>query len=140
MPARQLESVLDRPTVVFASEERGPGNAPIEYIIADKKLAGSVINTDESFGFIKFQNGVIPENGVNGATNEDLLEILIDRLTGFQTGEYPCGENMMAIRALKTAMMFLDRRTLRRRRSNIEGKMEESGQVIATPDKKIIKP
>lgn len=37
---------------------------------------------------INFQNGTIPENGVNGVTQEALLAIVIDRLRSFQAGAF----------------------------------------------------
>lgn len=45
-----------------------------------------------------------------GATNEDLLEIVRDRLIGFQNGEFSCRENELALTHIEEALMWLNRR------------------------------
>lgn len=70
---------------------------------------------------IDFQNGPIKENGVNGCQNEDLIAIIIDRLQGFQTGEFPCRENSIAITKLQEALMWLEKRTADRKARGVEG-------------------
>lgn len=68
-----------------------------------------------------FQNGPIPANGVNGLTNEVLISVLIDRLKTFQGGPHRCKENACAITKLEEALMWLQHRTIDRRRRNVEG-------------------
>ena len=92
-------TVLDAP---------GPGGACHDYIIGDKS-------------FIQFQNGPIAENGVNGCQNEDLLAIVIDRLQGFQSGEFSCRENRLALGSAKEALFWLERRTTDRENRGVEG-------------------
>lgn len=70
---------------------------------------------------IDFQSGPIKENGVNGCQNEDLIGIIIDRLQGFQTGEFPCRENSIAITKLQEALMWLEKRTADRKARGVEG-------------------
>jgi hypothetical protein len=71
---------------------------------------------------ILFQNGPIPHAGVNGVTHEALLAVLIDRLQGFQGGEFACKENAEAMSCLEEAMMILHARTLARMARGVEGK------------------
>ena len=70
---------------------------------------------------VLFQNGPIAEVGVNGITHEALLEILIDRLKGFQSGQYACRENAVALTHLETAKLWLAKRTLDRMARGVEG-------------------
>lgn len=71
--------------------------------------------------FVLFQNGPIPEAGVNGVTHEVLLEILIHRLQGFQAGQFGCRENALALTHLQEAQMWLQKRTRDRMARNVEG-------------------
>jgi len=70
-----------------------------------------------------FQNGPVNEdgNGVNGITNEALLAVVLDRLRGFQTGEYACRENALAITKIEEAMHWLHSRTRQREARGVEG-------------------
>lgn len=70
---------------------------------------------------ILFQNGPIPENGVNGVTHEVLLEIVADRLRSFQAGKYACRENALALTKIEEAQMWLQSRTLKRMARGVEG-------------------
>lgn len=100
-------SVLDEP---------GQGNACHAYEI-------KVVNADgnDEIQFVRFQNGPILEAGVNGISNEALLAIVEDRLLGFQSGQYACRENAVALTKLQEAMMWLQKRTLDRLRRGVEG-------------------
>jgi len=51
---------------------------------------------------------------VNGISNEALLAIVEDRLKGFQSGQYACRENALALTKLQEAMMWLHSRTRER--------------------------
>lgn len=76
-------------------------------------------------GKIEFQAGPIPEYGVNGLTNEILIDILVERI-GRLNKMFPCRENSLAITKLEEAKHWLDARTSRRKAQGIEGKHEES--------------
>ncbi len=75
----------------------------------------------EIFTHIYFQEGPIKENGVNGIHNEDLIAIVLDRLEGFQSGEFRCRENAIAITKLEEAMLWLNYRTQLRINAGVEG-------------------
>lgn len=70
---------------------------------------------------IKFQKGTVLENGVNGAQIEDVIEVLIERLQGFQKGKFSCRENALAITKLQEARMWLEERTRNRKKQGVEG-------------------
>lgn len=73
---------------------------------------------------IKFQEGTIQDNGVNGAQIEDVIDALVDRLQGFQKGGHPCRENALAITKLEEARLWLNERTRKRKEQGVEGKFE----------------
>ena len=70
---------------------------------------------------ILFQNGPIPEKGVNGVTQEVLLAIVADRLRSFQAGPFACCENALALTKIEEAQHWLQQRTLARMRRGVEG-------------------
>lgn len=78
----------------------------------------------EVFASIRFQNGPIKESGINGCHNEDLIAIVIDRLRSFQTGQFSCRENALAITKLEEALMWLNKRTADRVARGVEGTNE----------------
>jgi len=70
---------------------------------------------------ILFQNGPIPEVGVNGITQEALLAIVIDRLRCFQAGPYPHSLNEQALDCAVGALRCLQARTKERIQRGVEG-------------------
>ena len=57
----------------------------------------------------------------DGTTNEDLLEVLIDRMK-FLQDKFPCRENAIVITKLEESLMWLNKRTADRKTRNVEGK------------------
>lgn len=106
---------------VFATDTLGNGGANHEYEIRPIPPAGATISENDILTKIKFQNGVIPENGINGCTMEDLIAICIDRLDHFQMGNYPCRENAIAKTKLEEALLWLNKRTTERQSRGVEG-------------------
>ena len=112
MIPRTLKTITDSGNTNFAMDSRGVGGASHRYVT----MAGPV-----QLGCIKFQEGPILESGVNGLAQEDLLAIVIDRLQGFQSGDFACGENGRALEALEMALGWLRQRTADRRTRGVEG-------------------
>ncbi len=76
----------------------------------------------ERFGIdIKFQVGPIGEVGANGTTIENVIDVLVERLEGFNQGDFRCRENSCAITHLQEAQNWLYRRTARRKAAGVEG-------------------
>ena len=64
----------------------------------------------------------LPLNTINdGTTNEEVLEILINRVK-FLNNKYPCKENAMCITHMEEALMWLEKRTKDRIKRDVEGK------------------
>lgn len=108
---RELNGVNDGLTI-HVLDEPGHGGACHTYIIRTPNFGGLLVI---------FQNGPIAEVGVNGITHEALLAILIDRLEGFQAGEYACNENEVALSHIRTAQTILKYRTEKRLARGVEG-------------------
>lgn len=73
---------------------------------------------------LHFQDGPIREYGVNGVTNEEVIQALVDRLNSLQEmndRKYACKENAVAITHLETALAWLNLRTKRREDRGVEG-------------------
>ena len=113
---RTLEIGTKKYTTVLALDEKGAGGANHEYAV----IKSNVVESEE-LTHIHFQNGAIKENGVNGCQNEDLIAIVIDRLQGFQSGEFSCRENALAITKLEEALLWLRKRTMDREDRGVEG-------------------
>jgi hypothetical protein len=108
-----------------------PTNDKLTVMVIDEPGAGGAHHMYEISGYtglsgaesvlIEFQNGPIPEAGVNGVTHEVLLAIVIDRLRSFQNGPYACKENACALTKLEEAQHWLQYRTIKRMRRGVEG-------------------
>jgi hypothetical protein len=57
----------------------------------------------------------------DGTTNEEILEVLIDRMNYLQS-KFPCRENAIVITKLEESLMWLNKRTTDRVKRNVEGK------------------
>lgn len=107
-----LINVLDQP---------GSGNACHEYQIRKFVRNEPDDMSDVELCNIKFQNGPLAEAGVNGISSEALLAIVEDRLKGFQSGEFNCRENALALTHLQESMHWLHHRTRERMQRGVEG-------------------
>lgn len=102
-------------------DEPGAGGASHRYVIYRPHDAfNDELNASLVFE-LSFQNGPIPEAGVNGITQEALLAIVEDRLKSFQAGPYACRENALALTHIQEAMHWLHHRTRERLARGVEG-------------------
>lgn len=79
------------------------------------------VEDDKLVCAIHFQEGPVLECGSNGVGNEDLINMVIERLEHFQRSEYACRENAMAITKLEEALLWLRKRTMAREQRGVEG-------------------
>jgi hypothetical protein len=61
---------------------------------------------------------------VNGISIEALLAIVEDRLLGFQSGQFSCRENSIALTKVQEALLWLAKRTRDRVARGVEGTMQ----------------
>jgi hypothetical protein len=110
---------------IEVTDQPGAGGANHRYLVSGfhtkSNLSATHVNNDETALDILFQNGPIPETGVNGITQEVLLAIVQDRLESFQAGPYASVENQRALDAVKEAQHWLHHRTLQRMARGVEG-------------------
>lgn len=106
---RELSTIQKREKLnkVCAMDERGNGNANHVY-----EIYAEPVETDSRLvGTIKFQNGARKlSDSTVGVLDTDLLEIVRDRLKGFQSGEFATRENACALTHIEEALMWLNRR------------------------------
>lgn len=103
---------------ITVMDEPGAGGAHHDYFI---HWPSQEQNYPHGALGVKFQNGPIKEVGINGATHEALIAIIIDRLRSFQAGPFAGRENAIALIHLEDALMWLQRRTRARIARGVEG-------------------
>ena len=87
--------------------------------------SAEIVNQSTFCTCIDFQNGAREDvNSIAGVTDEDLLEIVKDRLAHFQTGELACYENQKALDAVFQALYWLQVRKDDRKERGVLGKYE----------------
>jgi len=100
-------------------DEPGSGNACHKYHITDQSVGGD--SGGAVHCHVQFQDGPIKEADINGISNEALLAIVVDRLEGFQSGEFACETNADALNLVAGAMTVLHIRTKERMDRGVEG-------------------
>jgi hypothetical protein len=113
---------------VYAGE-KGVGGASHDYMIVkagcakyDEKDETLTVNPDDIIETIHFQEGArkSPE-AMHGVVDQDLLEIVRDRLRGFQSGDMPTRETACALTCVEEALMWLNKRIEDRIERNVLG-------------------
>lgn len=121
---RQLSTIQKRENLngVFAFDEKGIGNANHMY-----RIFALPVETDARLmGVVNFQNGARKdENAINGILDGDLLEIVRDRLIGFQSGPFASDYNAKALEHIEIALMYMNRRVEDRIERNVLGTYKE---------------
>lgn len=120
---RELQTVQTQQNLnkVYAVGVIGPGGANHFYHI-EQQIINENMPVPPASWDINFQLGPRKESGsVEGITDQDLLEIVKDRLTGFQSGEYACGYNAQALFHVEEALKWLNRRVEDRINRNVLG-------------------
>ena len=118
---RELSTIQKRENLnkVFASDEPGKGGANHEYDI----YPAQDFNADtEPYIVIQFQNGArkLPDSQ-HGVLDTGLLEIVRDRLKGFQKGEFATRENAIALTHIEEALLWMNKRVEDRIERNVLG-------------------
>jgi hypothetical protein len=116
---------------IVAIGDAGPGGANLHYKVSPPELNTFDATRDPARASrlmraccdIRFQDGN-PADGVNGISNETLLAIVEDRLTGFQSGQFATRECAVALTKIQEAMMWLHKRTRDRAARGVEGTLE----------------
>lgn len=104
----------DNALSITAHGEPSNGGAYHDYVISNSA-------THDTLAVIHFQEGGIKQVGVNGVSEAALLEIVADRLRGFQAGPYGDRNNSIAITKIEEALHRIHDRTRERQRRQVEG-------------------
>ena len=116
---RKLSTIQKRENLneVFAMDEKGNGGANHKYLISVDK---GLMQPKEII--IELQNGPrLEEASIHGAIDSDLLEIVRDRLTGFQQGGFATRENAIALTHIEEALLWMNKRVEDRIERNVLG-------------------
>jgi hypothetical protein len=105
---------LNEALEITVLDEPGQGGACHQYQIKLEDRPDRTIN-------VQFQDGPVKEAGFNGISQEALLAIVIDRLKGFQSGQFSTKENACALTHCQEALMWLQKRTRDRMARGVEG-------------------
>lgn len=117
---RKLQTIQENNNLneVYAMDEADIGGACHKYIIQ------SITNENQG-GFmtcINYQHGARKDpNAIYGVLDEDLLEMVRDRLTGFQQGDFSCKENSDALYHVTEALKCMNRRKIDRANRDVLG-------------------
>lgn len=90
---------------VLAVDQPGPGHANHKYIV----MRSGKHDVVQEIGFQKGPRN--DETSVSGVLDTDLLEIVRDRLQGFQSDvDLSCRENAIALTHIEDALLWLNKR------------------------------
>jgi hypothetical protein len=110
---------------IAAVDEPGIGGASHVYELSlSSPPGGAGITAVNGTTVLRFQQGAINEAGINGLSHEALIAVVLDRLRGFQSGQFAGRDNAMAISHLEDALMRLQRRTRDRIARGVEGQLK----------------
>lgn len=99
----------------------------LEYVPAEEK---GVIRRGSLTNVLQFQHGLLGDDGLeNGIFTEDVITILIMRLSHQNQGDLRCRENSLAITHLEEALNWLDRRSSNRVKQGVENTYQQHAQL-----------
>lgn len=118
---RELETIQTKEKLnkVFAVDEAGPGGASHAYSIRSA-------DTERTYLDVFFQKGARKEAGSqHGVIDSDLLEIVKDRLTAFQEGQFANKYNEAVLYHIDCALILMNKRIEDRIERNVLGNYEK---------------
>lgn len=123
---RKLNTIqkVEKLNNVFANDSDDlVGGASHHYIIESPRTEVNGYNTITR---IDFQCGARnDENSKVGVLDTDLLEIVRDRLRGFQSGDFATEDNEKALEHIEIALMYLNKRIMDRYERNVLSTYQE---------------
>lgn len=117
---RELNTIqkVEKLNRVFAVDEAGNGGANHLYQVDLQTVEDGC----DMVSYIAFQNGARKDpNAIHGILDTDLLEIVRDRLKGFQSGEFATDDNAKALEHIEIALMYMNKRVMDRYERNVLG-------------------
>lgn len=127
---KKLSTIQKRENLneVFRGDD-GVGGAAHNYMIVEAGAArmsddGNIltVSPDSVLLNLQFQHGARKDpKSMHGVLDTDLLEIVRDRLRGFQSGEFATIENTCALTHIEEALMWMNKRVEDRIERNVLG-------------------
>ena len=117
----QLSTIQKRNNMhqVYRADEPGAGGACHRYVVRQDKFCP---HEEIVVAEIQFQHGPRNEDGSTiGVLDNDLLEIVRDRLRAFQQGDFATRENACALTHIEEALMWMNKRVEDRAERNVLG-------------------
>lgn len=128
---RELNTIqkVEKLNHVFADDSHDTvGGAAHHYMISRPSVEPGDDNYPDydTFAWVDFQCGARnDENSTIGVLDADLLEIVRDRLKGFQSGEFATDDNAKALEHVEIALMYMNKRVMDRYERNVLGTYEK---------------
>lgn len=121
MPALSTIQKRNCLNTVYREDEKGPGGGYHNYSIRPEGFESQL-----ELVHIEFQKGPRHDpDARHGVTDQDLLEIVRDRLTAFQKGDLPSRETACALTHIEEALMWLNKRAEDRAERGVLGTYEK---------------
>lgn len=109
---------------VYRVGDRKPGGDYSDYYIYP--VGADPETTELPLAVLEFQDGPrLDPNSRHGILDHELLEIVRDRLKGFQNGPYATRENACALTHIEEALMWMNKRVEDRAERGVLGKYEK---------------
>lgn len=109
MKVRKINTIQEQEKLntVYAIDKPGAGGANHLY-----RVEANVPDTEDiPYVLIQFQQGARKDpESIHGLIDSDLLEIIRDRLTAFQNGEFACEYNAEALMHIEAALKAMNSR------------------------------
>jgi len=117
---RELSTIQKREKLNIVKAADAPGNGGANHLYTIEPA--TMISEYPVNWSIQFQNGPRKDkNSIHGILDTDLLEIVRDRLKGFQSGEYATRENAIALTHIEEALLWMNKRVEDRIERNVLG-------------------
>jgi hypothetical protein len=117
---RELSTIQKREKLNIVKAVDSPGNGGANHLYTIEPA--TMISEYPANWNIQFQNGPRKDkNSIHGVLDTDLLEIVRDRLKGFQSGKFACRENAIALTHIEEALLWLNKRVEDRIERNVLG-------------------
>lgn len=92
----------------------------VDHVLDDEPVTHTIYDPDVSELGLAIAWATLEDEG---ATLESVIDVLVERIEGFQAGDLACAENSEALDHLRAARAALDLRTARRKAQGVEASM-----------------
>lgn len=129
LPIRRIRNIAAPPAPLTPQEALDGSPRSVVVTLADVHATGTFRDQPPALELpphqpviaVTWPCGPVAEVGINGCAIEDVLDVCIARLEGFQRGPLAGTENGQALQHLAMARRYLQRRTQVRQAQGVEG-------------------